>query len=161
MAGLRHEHKVVFHLDRSRFNRLAESTLGRLLPLAKHRRPKGIVAVSAEPVFGRDLYAALSRAKIVLNGAVDMAGADRGNMRCFEAMGCGALMVSDQGLYPEGMSDGVTMLTYADPHQAVEEITTALITPDSLHNLVVNGNRLVQTLYSKDRQWQSFQHLVG
>ena len=49
----------------------------------------------------------------MLNGAIDMAGPDRGNMRCFEAMGCGALLVSDVGNYPVGMEAGVTMETYA------------------------------------------------
>ncbi len=31
----------------------------------------------------------LSNAKIVLNGAIDISGEDRGNMRCFEALGSG------------------------------------------------------------------------
>ena len=38
VANMAYEYNVVFHLDRSRLCRLAESPLGRLLPLAKHRR---------------------------------------------------------------------------------------------------------------------------
>ncbi len=34
---------------------------------------------------GRDYYGALWTAKIVLDRGIDMAGSDRGNMRCFEA----------------------------------------------------------------------------
>jgi hypothetical protein len=112
VSSLRERFNVVFCLDRSRLTRLAESPIGHFLPLASHRRPPDIRAVSHEPVFGRELYAMISKAKIVLNGAVDMAGTDRGNMRCFEAMGCGSLMVSDQGRYPEAMQNGMTMLLY-------------------------------------------------
>ena len=89
VAKLAGEYNVVYHLDRSRLCRLAESPLGRFLPLAKHRRPSAIRAITQEPIFGRDYYEVLSAAKIVLNGAIDMAGEDRGNMRCFEALGSG------------------------------------------------------------------------
>ncbi len=92
VAKLRGTRTVAFHLDCSRATRWAESKVGRLVPaVAKFRRPEDIRSVSREPVFGRDLYRVLSRAKIVLNAAIDMAGEDRGNMRCFEAMGSGAL----------------------------------------------------------------------
>jgi hypothetical protein len=152
---------VVFHLDRSRLTRLAESPVGRLLPLSKHRRPKNIRAVTVEPVFGRDLYVALSKSKIVFNAAIDMAGEDRGNMRCFEAMGCGALMVSDEGRYPEGMVDGVTMLTYSDPNQAARVIKAAFRTPGRIAELAANGYRVMITRYNKDQQWQAFRELVA
>jgi hypothetical protein len=49
------------------------------------------------------LYELIGKSKIVLNGVIDMVGRDRGNMRCFEAMGCGALLLSDEGNYPKGM----------------------------------------------------------
>lgn len=100
LAGARH---IVFCLDVSRLTRLAESPIGRLLPLGKHRRSDAITRIANPPVFGRQLYGLIGNSKIVLNGAIDMAGRDRGNMRCFEAMGCGALLVSDAGNYPEGM----------------------------------------------------------
>ena len=161
VAALRHRHNVRFHLDRSRLTQLAESPFGQLLPLSNHRRPLDIRVVTAEPIFGRDLYAAFSRAKIVLNGAVDMAGEDRGNMRCFEAMGCGALMVSDEGRYPTGMVAGETMLTYSDEHQASKIIEATLADSDACARLAANGHRAMQTGYSKALQWQAFQDLVG
>jgi hypothetical protein len=151
---------LVFHLDRSRLTRLAESPLGRLLPLSEHRRPPDIRAVTAEPVFGRDLYKALSKAKIVLNGAIDMAGTDRGNMRCFEALGCGALMISDQGRYPVGFVNGETMRTY---HSA-EEVTALVI--QTLENwgrdkeVAQNGRDMVKNQYSKAVQWERFLGLL-
>jgi hypothetical protein len=44
-------------------------------------------------------------------------------MRCFEAMGCGALLVSDAGNYPEAKTEGVTLQTYASPQQAIEVVS--------------------------------------
>ena len=161
VASMGGEFNIVFHLDCSRLTRLAESPLGRLLPLKKHRRPKEICAVTADPVFGLDLYSAISKAKIVLNGAVDMAGEDRGNMRCFEAMGCGALMVSDAGRYPEGMIDGQTMLTYSSAQQASAAIRLAWSNINSTNEVAQRGHLLVSKKYGKDAQWNTFLSLVA
>ena len=160
VAALRSEARVVFHLDRSRLTRLAESPFGLWPALGRHRRPAAIRAISAAPVFGRALYEALSRAKIVLNGAVDMAGADRGNMRCFEAMGCGALMVSDQSLYPAGMTHEETMLAYSSPEDAVGKIRAMLAAPTRLAGLAAAGQGLLARRYTKAVQWQAFGQLV-
>ena len=161
VARLRHRRVVALHLDASRLTRVAESAIGRLLPLAEHRRPADIRAVAREPVFGRDLYRALSSARIVLNGAVDLAGEDRGNMRCFEALGCGALMISDAGRYPQGMRDGVTMKTYDEPNTAVAAIESMLEDDSGRREIARRGHELVRHHYSKARQWAVFQSLVG
>lgn len=161
VAAQAHEWNIVFHLDRSKLTRLAEGQLGRLLPLKKHRRPAEICAVTAEPVFGLDLYAAISRAKIVLNGAVDMAGDDRGNMRCFETLGCGAFMVSDAGRYPEGMIDGLTMRTYENSGQVVDLLRGLLMQPSELRRVAQRGHELLSVAYDKNQQWRSFQELIG
>ncbi len=113
---------VVLHLDRARLCRLAESPLGRLLPLAKHRRPAAVREVTRDPVFGLDYYEVLSSAKIVLNGSIDMPSADRGNMRCFEALGSRSLLLTDEGNCPAGMIDGETMVTYSSPDHAIGQI---------------------------------------
>jgi Glycosyl transferases group 1 len=81
-------------------------------------------------VFGRQLYELIGSSKIVLNGAIDMAAADRGNMRCFEAMECGALLLSDEGNYPEGMDGRQTISTYESGIECVARIE------DSLNNWV-------------------------
>ena len=161
VARLAGEFDVVYHLDRSRLCRLAESPLGRLLPLARHRRPQAIRNIAREPVFGRDYYEVLSTAKIVLNGAIDMAGADRGNMRCFEALGTGALLLSDQGIYPEGMTDGETIVTYGSPGEAVEKIRTYLSVTGERTRIAQAGHEMISTRYSKEVQWQRFEALVA
>jgi len=161
VAALRSQYNVVFCLDCSRLTRLAESPVGHLMPLASHRRPADIRAVSHDPIYGRDLYEMISKAKIVLNGAVDMAGADRGNMRCFEALGCGAMMVSDQGNYPEGIESVIATSLYADAQQAVQKIQIALKNPESLRLTALRGQQIVREVYGKSRQWTDFTALVG
>jgi len=161
VSSLREHLNVVFCLDRSRLTRLAESPIGHFLPFASHRRPPDIRAVSHEPVFGRELYSMISRAKIVLNGAVDMAGTDRGNMRCFEAMGCGSLMVSDQGRYPEVMQNGKTMLLYEGAGEAKEVIQGVLENSNVLRAIALQGQRMISECYSKSNQWADFIALVG
>jgi hypothetical protein len=98
MTELEGQYNIAFHLDRSRLCALAELPLGYLLPLGEHRRPGAIRAITKNPVFGLDYCEALSAAKIVLNGAIDMAGADRGNMRCFApALGRGKISRGHDG----------------------------------------------------------------
>ncbi|WP_213770035.1 glycosyltransferase [Bradyrhizobium sp. dw_78] len=161
VAQLAGEYNVIYHLDRSRLCRLAESPLGRLLPLAKHRRPPAIRAISREPKFGRDYYEVLSTAKIVLNGAIDMSGEDRGNMRCFEALGSQSLLLSDQGNYPDGMRDGETLVAYDSPEQAVRQIRTMIEDSEKRLALARAGHEMVSTRYSKEVQWKRFEQLVA
>jgi hypothetical protein len=161
VAALDGTFRVAMHLDRSRLNRLAESPLGRLLPLSEHRRPRTIQRVTRPPLFGLDLYQALGQAKVVLNGAIDMAGEDRGNMRCFEAMGCGAMLLSDKGRYPEGMQDGSTLVTYDGPNDAVARLRHLLASPGELAGVASAGHRMVSEVYSKSRQWEAFVKLAS
>ena len=161
VAALADHRRVVLHLDVSGMTALAESLPGRLLPVGRFRRPAAIRALAQPPLFGRALYAALGSSKIVLNGAIDMAGAERGNMRCWEALGCGALMVSDPGTYPPGMTDGTTMQLYPSPQDAARTIEAALHDEPKRRALALAGQRMIARQYSKQRQWSDFQRLCG
>jgi hypothetical protein len=161
VAALRDRFNVVFCLDRSRLTRLAESRVLRMLPMNDRRRSIDAAAVTRAPIFGRALYAKMASAKIVLNGAVDMAGADRGNMRCFEATGCGALMISDAGTYPPGFIDQKTMMLYESGDQAAAVIAHALSDAEASRQIAQNAHKMVSTVYSKATQWEAFNSLLG
>jgi glycosyl transferase family 1 len=160
VASLRNRFNVVFCLDRSRLTRLVESPLFEFLPVKSGRRPPDTVAVTEGPVFGRELYAKIASAKVVLNSAVDMAGADRGNMRCFEATGCGALMVSDSGNYPQGFADMETMMVFETDEKATAVIEDALQNGERSRQIAAQAHRMVAGQYNKDRQWNDFKNLV-
>jgi hypothetical protein len=161
VAELADTYKIVYHLDTSRLTRLAESLIGRVLPLQKHSRPAAIARIAKPPVFGRELYELIGRSKIVLNGAVDMAGSDRGNMRCFEAIGCGALLLSDEGNYPEGLRNGQTMLTYDGDISCLEQIKRCLANWGSVQEIAGAARHRISEDYSKKRQWRSFEQIVA
>jgi len=161
VAKLAGEYKIVYHLDRSRLCRLAESPFGQLLPLARHRRPAAIRAITEAPKFGLDYYEVLAGAKIVLNGAIDISGEDRGNMRCFEALGAGSLLLSDQGNYPDGMSDGQTIMTYHSPEHAVRQVRALLEGSQKRLAVARAGHEMVSTRYSKEAQWKRFEALIA
>jgi hypothetical protein len=158
LAGTWH---VVYCLDASRLTRLAESPLGRMLPLRKHRRPSEIAKIAKPAVFGRQVYEMIGKSKIVLNGAIDMAGRDRGNMRCFEAMGCGALLLSDAGNYPEGMVADKTIMTYETSGHCLEQIQRCLSDWKGGQTIADNGRKLARDLYSKERQWSLFKTILA
>lgn len=160
VASLADTRHVVYCLDASRLTRIAESPLGRLLPLRKHRRPDAIAKIAKSPVFGRQLYELIGKSKIVLNGAIDMAGEDRGNMRCFEAIGCGALLLSDAGNYPEGMVGGVTMETFDSADQAAE-LATKCLDNGSSADMAARARSRISGIYSKPLQWKRFVDLVA
>jgi hypothetical protein len=161
VADLAAVRNVVFCLDASRLTRLAEGPLGFLPPLKKHRRPQAIAGIAKAPVFGRHLYELIGQSKIVLNGAIDMAGEDRGNMRCFEAMGCGALLISDAGRYPEGMEPDTTIKVYSSPEQAAALIEEQLVDSAGSSGMASLGRERVVATYNKSLQWQQFVDLAG
>jgi len=161
VARLADRHRVVLLLDASRATRLSETSLGRLAPLGRFRRPPAIRKLSSLPVFGRDLYSALAASRIVLNGAIDMAGSERGNMRCWEALGCGSMMASDAGKYPEGMADGLTMRVFTSPENAVEVLDQVLADEPGRKAIASEGHRMISSVYSKARQWSAFVGLCG
>jgi hypothetical protein len=153
---------VVYCLDASRMTKIAESLPGRLVPqLRKFRRSKSIAQVARPAVFGRALYELIGQAKIVLNGAIDMAGDDRGNMRCFEAMGCGALLLSDRGNYPDGMVNGKTMVTYDNAEDAVNLGKKCLLNPEHVKFIATEGRRTASEVYCKTLQWRRFVKIVS
>jgi hypothetical protein len=161
VASMDAQHSVVMHLDQSRLARLAESPIGRLLPLARHRRPLNVRRVARPALFGRAMYSALSKAKIVLNGAVDMAGSDRGNMRCFEALGGRCALLTDCGGYPDGMINGTTMITYDDVADAVAKLSLLLDDAVLRSRISRDGNQMIRRDYSKRRQIERFHELLN
>jgi hypothetical protein len=161
VASLADVRNIVYCLDMSRFTRLAESPIGIFPPLRKYRRPNAIMKIAKPPVFGRQLYDLIGKSKIVLNGSIDMAGRDRGNMRCFEAMGCGGLLLSDEGFYPEGMVQEETIVTYDTSESCLDKIQMLLGNWDEAKTVADSGRRRMEKLYSKEWQWALFQTLVA
>ena len=82
-------------------------------------------------------------------------------MRCFEATGCGALLVTDDGRYPEGFVNEATMCTYSSTRQAVALLRRMLADPIRAREIASRGTSVINFVYGKDVQWRSFVALVG
>jgi hypothetical protein len=159
IASLGKKYNIVFHLDNSRYTRLAETPLGWFGPLASMRRPQAIRTVAKPPVFGRDMYERLGRAKIVINASIDLSGKDRGNMRCFETMGGGAMLLTDEGSYPPGMVDQTTLVVYKDAQDAARNITEHL-GDGNWQRIAAKGHTMIKDIYSKQSQLTRFLNFV-
>nr|WP_249804559.1 glycosyltransferase [Bradyrhizobium sp. 23] len=81
-------------------------------------------------------------------------------MRCFEATGCGAVLLTDAGRYPDGFVSGETMLTYSSPHQIPELIQKLAADVPLAASIAQAGCAMVKDRYSKQRQWTKFRELV-
>lgn len=161
VTALAAKHRVALHLQSSSLTLLAERPLIRHLMPAKFKRPDPVRRIARGPVFGLDLYDTLANSRIVINGAIDMAGKERGNIRCFEAMGTGALLLSDSGRYPEGMVDGENFVAYDSPEEIAGRVAELLANPQELERVAKRGADMVHTRYSKPAQWNTFQELVA
>jgi len=81
-------------------------------------------------------------------------------MRCFEAMGCGALLVLHNGNYPPGMTPGVTIETYGSAEVAAATISQALMNWPRSAEIAARGRNELNRFYTKTRQWRDFVNLV-
>lgn len=160
VAALSNEYNICYLMDESFLTRIAESPVGYLPGLSTYKRPSNVISISSPPVFGIEMYKKISQAKIVLNGAIDMSGLDRGNMRCFETLGCGALMLSDEGHYPDGFRNQTTMLNYYDIDDVVSKIHSVLGGWNDFSHIAHQGFEMVRTKYSKSAQWELFTSLL-
>lgn len=162
VARLADTFRIEYALEVSRFTRLAETPLGYLLPRSgRYRRPQAIRRVTRPPLYGADYYRKLGDARIVLNGAIDMSGEDKGNMRCWEALGARSLMITDKGAYPAGFVDGENMLTYRSADEAVS-LVRRYLSDDAARDRIANtGHEMIRTRYGKQAQWDAFRAIAA
>jgi spore maturation protein CgeB len=76
-------------------------------------------------------------------------------------MGCGALLLSDAGRYPEGMEDGRTLAAYRSENEMVALIEQLLADGARRQSIARAGHAMISERYSKERQWRDFMELVA
>ena len=131
-----------------------------LLP-SRMKISANISKIRKEPLYGLALYDALSKSKIVINGSIDVSKVSRGNLRCFESMGCGSVLLTDRGTYPVGMQDGVTMFTYNEVDDALDRIRQIIADPERRKSVGQAAHSELSERYSKDVQMRKFVELVS
>ena len=126
------------------------------------------IAVSLHSKLGIVLFAlrmkdmkSKGHTKIVLNPATDIAGDIRGNMRCWEALGCGACMLGSAGQYPEGFEPRVNFEMFTDADDLIQKIRYLLADEPRRAAIAKAGTEMLSRIWSKERQWNDFVSLLG
>ena len=73
------------------------------------------------PLYGEILYHTTGNAKFTLNGYGNFNQEFKSNMRLFEAIGCGSLLISEAGNYPDGFEEGKHYISYKDRFDLVDK----------------------------------------
>ena len=160
VTQLSDSHRIDLRLMYKKWGRLADKPLIRWIPVPI-RLPKLLRGSTGKPVYGREMYEMLSRAKIVLNPATSIAGDIRGNMRCWEALGCGVCMLGSAGKYPEGFEPGVNFEMFTDTNDLTRKIKVLLADEPRRAEIAKAGAEMLPRIWSKERQWGDFVALLG
>jgi len=108
------------------------------------------------PVYGVELYNAIRRSKIVINKCTDNNFSFKSNMRVFEAIGNGALLVTEKGAYPEGIKSGIDFLEYSSTEELWDLIDNILEDWDKWSAFANKAKVRLMKNFSKKSQWATF-----
>ncbi len=115
---------------------------------------------SSKPIYASDLYNAINNSKIVINAFGDENGLFKENMRTYETIGLGALMISEDGIYPDFLEPDRDFLTYKTANELIEKIEYALSLPDQGREMATRAHEKLITHCTKEKQWDTFCKLV-
>lgn len=85
--------------------------------------PASVAMHNKGPVYGLDMYRALRRARIGINGIIDFAGKEAGNMRMFEVTASGALLLTEEDpSIDKYFEPGKELVTFKDSADLIDKI---------------------------------------
>jgi len=82
-------------------------------------------------------------------------------MRIYEAISGGALLISEDGIYPEDLIPGEDFLSFQDTQELFSKIDYALSLPDQGRSIAERTREKLSRLFSKSQQWSKFQEVVN
>lgn len=123
--------------------------------------PKIITENALKPIYGRQLYDSIARSRIVINGFGNFNGLYKENMRNYESIGCGAFLISEDGIYPDHYIPNKDFLTYRNTSELFEKIENFLTLPDKGLQWTENTRDKLKNIYSKENQWKKFLEAVN
>lgn len=89
--------------------------------------------------WGLDYYRILAQAKVCINRHGEVAQGYSNNMRCFEATGMGALLVTENSLNLSDYFNATECVSYGSPEEAVYAIKSALNNEPVRKQIAANG----------------------
>lgn len=115
---------------------------------------------SKEPLYGKILYEKIVDSKIVINAYTNYNNKFKSNMRLFEAIGLGAFLISEEGVYPDGFEPGTDFYTYRNSTELISQIERVLSDWPKHQNIADRTRKKITSYYNKSKQWQIFQEFI-
>jgi hypothetical protein len=125
--------------------------------------PDYVTQHALPPIYGRELYETIGRSKFVINGYTNFNKDFKSNMRLFESLGCGSLLISERGNYPDGFVEGVHYFPYDihRPKRTLQLLTQLVTDYPRLFEERKEAIAMIQQRYSKQQQWIQFQKALS
>lgn len=121
---------------------------------------RDLIPRSHSEVFGRAMYEVMLRSRLAVNVHIGVAGGLAGNMRMFEATGCGALLLTEQAPnLAELFRPGEEVVSYDGTGDLIAKIRHYLARPDEAAQIAVAGQRRTLTGYSAEIRAQELERL--
>lgn len=114
------------------------------------------LAMIKAPVYGKELYDVIQHSKIVINKCTDNNLSYKSNMRVFEAIGNGALLLTEQGQYPEHLTPDEDFLTYSSSIDLLELIDSVLMDWERWSAFAKSAENRMKFNFNKEKQWVTF-----
>jgi len=123
--------------------------------------PGIIINNTLSPIYGQQLYETIARSKIVVNSFTNYNGLFKDNMRNYETIGCGAFLISEDGIYPDHFVPNTDFLTYSSISELFKKIEYILSLPDQGLQWTEKTREKLKKIYSKDKQWENFTNAIN
>lgn len=108
------------------------------------------------PVYGKGLYESIQRSKIVINKCTDNNLSYKSNMRVFEAIGNGALLLTERGQYPPLLEAGKDYLGYSSIDELIQLLDKVLSDWGKWEIFAKEAQERLISNFSKEYQWHTF-----
>ncbi len=121
---------------------------------------KKLRSVHNGEAWGIEMYKILKRSKITFNIHEALLKGDVGNMRMFEATGCGSMLLNDNG---GNLSDvfepGKEIEVYNNMNEAIEKVEYYLKHPEKANQIAMNGQKKTIEKYNYENYVSTQLHL--
>lgn len=114
------------------------------------------ISLIEAPVYGNELYNCIKNSKIVINKCTDNNLSFKSNMRIFETIGNGALLLTEKGTYPEKIESEIDFLMYSTTEELLDLIDIVLSDWKSWSVFALNAKNRLLNNFSKETQWYNF-----
>ena len=154
--------EIAVHLQIHKQNKSLINFPGfRKLTLVNVFPTKNIKKFAKNPLYGIDLYKEIAKSKYTINTYGDFNSDFKSNMRLFESISCGSILVSEEGNYPEGFIDGKNYISYKNAEDLFTKLPSLVKNYSQISKEMEPYITELKEKYSKTNQWLQFQEIVN